>query len=272
MATATLRREVERIRLALAARRSAQSPILDRLRQEPFLVLTSARMTPDVWQTAFLASRAKRRLVLCSRQSGKSTVSAAVALWTALTVPRSLVLLLSPTLRQSAELFRKVMDLYGALGRPVPPAQESALRLELANGSRVVSLPGVEATVRSFSAVALIVVDEAARVPDPLYYSVRPMLAVSGGTLLCLSSAYAKQGWFYTSWTGEGPWERTKVTAYECPRISRAFLEEERLALGPRWFSMEYLCEFGEAIDSVFREEDITAAFDPTLEPLAIGV
>jgi hypothetical protein len=272
MATAALLRQVARIRERLAAHAAGRSPILDRLRREPSLVLTAAGMTPDCWQRAFLASRAKRRLVLCSRQSGKSTVSAAVALRTALTEPRSLVLLLSPTLRQSAELFRKVLDLYGALGRPVPPAQESALRLELANGSRVVSLPGVEASVRSFSAVALIVVDEAARVPDPLYYAVRPMLAVSGGTLLCLSSAYAKQGWFYTSWTGEGPWERTKVTAYECPRISREFLEEERLALGPRWFSMEYLCQFGEAVDAVFREEDIAAAFDPGLEPLRIGV
>ena len=56
----------------------------------------------------------------------------------------SLVLLLSPTLRQSAELLVKVHELYRALGRPIPTVgtRGNSLRLELANGSRIISLPG----------------------------------------------------------------------------------------------------------------------------------
>jgi hypothetical protein len=50
---------------------------------------------------------------------------------------------------------------YTALARPVPAA-ESALRLELVNGIRVVSLPGDEETIRGLSGVALLVIDEAA--------------------------------------------------------------------------------------------------------------
>jgi hypothetical protein len=209
-------------------------------------------------------------LLLCSRQVGKSQTAAALALLTVLREPGALVLLLSPSLRQSLELFRKVADLWRALGRPVPAKRrENATRLELANGSRIESLPGTEATVRSFSAVRLLVIDEAARVPDPLYYAVRPMLAVSGGRLVALSSAWAKIGWFYEAWERGGPgWHRVKVRADQCPRISAEFLAEERRAVGPRWFQMEYLAEFGDAVDALFTEEDVRAALANDVRPL----
>lgn len=186
----------------------------------------------------------------------------------------ALVLLVSPSLRQSCELFLKVLSNYRLLGRPVPTvgSKDSATKMELANGSRIISLPGTEETIRGYSSVALLVIDEAARVPDELYKSIRPMLAVSGGRLIAISSAYAKQGWFYESWIADddpsAPWNRVKVTADQCSRISPAFLAEERRALGERWYMMEYHCIFGEAVDSVFREEDIAAAFANDLQPL----
>jgi hypothetical protein len=210
-------------------------------------------MTADPWQTNLLRGSSDRVLILASRQAGKSLAAGALALREALLVPGSLTLLLSPVQRQSGELFRdKVLRLYSALGRPLAAVQESALQLSLANGSRVVSLPGSEATIRCYSSVALLVIDEAARVPDALYQAVRPMLAVSGGKLVCLSSAYAKQGFFYEGWTrGEG-WHRVRVTAAECPRISPAFLEEERAVLGERVYGREYECVFSSADDAVF--------------------
>src|SRR5207245_11315659 len=113
---------------------------------------------------------------------------------TALYQPRSLVLLLSPSLRQSAELFKKVIGAYRTLDVTVPTEAESALRLELVNSSRIVSLPGTESTIRGYSGVRLLIIDEAARVPDDLYYSVRPMLAVSGGRLVALSTPFGKRG------------------------------------------------------------------------------
>jgi hypothetical protein len=175
-----------------------------------------------------------------------------------------LVLLLSPSLRQSLELFRKVADLWRSLGRPVPTARgrENATRLELANGSRIESLPGTEATVRSFSAVRLLVIDEAARVHDDLYSAVRPMLGVSRGRLLALSSAWAKVGWFYEAWIGKGRWHRVKVRADQCPRITPEFLAEELETIGPRWFKMEYLADFGDAAEALFTEDDVRAMTD----------
>ena len=76
------------------------------------------------------------------------------------------MLLLSPTQRQSGELFRKCLDFYRAAGRPVEPSSETALTLTLQSGSRIVSLPGHEGNVRGYSAVRLSVIDEASRVSD----------------------------------------------------------------------------------------------------------
>lgn len=234
--------------------------------------MTKAGMTPDAWQTMLCRSPLDRVLVLASRQVGKSQTSAAVALKTAL-LDESLVLLLSPSLRQSAELFLKVVSLYRDLGRPIPTVQprDNALKMELANGSRIISLPGTEGTIRGYSGASLLIIDEAARVPDDLYFAVRPMLAVSGGSLICVSSAYAKMGFFYDEFTGSNRWERIKVKATECPRISAAFLEEERQAMGDLFFDREYNCVFSEATDAVFRDSDIQAALTDDLEPFFVG-
>src|SRR5215217_6948653 len=151
-----------------------------------------------------------------------------IALHKALRHPSSLILCLAPSLRQSQELFGKVAGFYRDVDRPVLPQAERKLSLELKNGSRIVTLPGTEKTIRGFSGASLLVVDEAARVEDGLYYAVRPMLAVSGGALLMLSTPAGKRGAFYEEWAfGEG-WERYEVKATEVPRISAEFLEAER--------------------------------------------
>jgi hypothetical protein len=223
----------------------------DRLWLDPARLMREAKLGPDPWQAAFLESMARQSLLLCSRQSGKSTVAAALALVTALREAPALVLLLSPTLRQSGELFRaKVLPMYKGLAGVAAIFQQSALQMELANGSRIISLPGDEETIRGYSGVSLLVVDEASRVPDDLYKSVRPMLAVSGGRLVALSTPFGKRGWFYHEWFGEGGWERTRITAYQCPRIPQSFLDEERRALGDSWYSQEYGCEFTDGTGS----------------------
>lgn len=228
---------------------------------DPVLLLRMLSIEPDPWQAQVLRSTSPRILLNCSRQSGKSTVSANLAVHTALYQPGALVLLLSPTLRQSQELFRKCLGIYRLVASDVPPESETKLTLELGNGSRIVSLPGKEHTIRGFSGVSLLVVDEAARVPDDLYYSVRPMLAVSSGRLIALSTPFGTRGWWYEAWRSSEPWERYTITAEQCPRISPEFLAEERRSLGEWWFRQEYMCEFLDAETQAFSRELIEAAF-----------
>jgi hypothetical protein len=190
-------------------------------------------LEPDPWQVDLLRSTSERVLLNCCRQSGKSTMTAVIALHRALYHPSSLILCLAPALRQSQELFSKMAGFYRDLGRPVSAVTERKLSLELENRSRIITLPGSEKTIRGFSGTSLLILDEAARVEDELYFAVRPMLAVSGGALMMLSTPHGKRGVFYEEWIGGHGWERYEVPASQCPRISEEFLEQERASLPP---------------------------------------
>jgi hypothetical protein len=230
---------------------------------DPVVFAKRAGIIADPWQADVLRSGANRMLLNCSRQSGKSTTTALLGLHTAIYTPASLVLILSPSLRQSAEFFRTLANLYTAIGATVPSKAESALRLELENGSRVISLPATEATIRGYAAVDLLLIDEAARVPDPLYSAVRPMLATSAGRMVCLSTPWGKRGWWSDAWHSGDDWKRVLVPADRCPRIPKHFLDEERRTLGAFWFDQEYNCLFLDAETQAFRSEDIHAAVVP---------
>ncbi len=249
----------------------AVPPVDDVLAADPVQLAVRAGITLDDWQADVLRSTEQQVILNVSRQAGKSTVSALLALHEALYRPPALVLLLAPALRQAQELYRKVRDAYFTLGQPVPTVEESALRMELANGSRIIALPGSESTIRGYSGAALLIVDEASRVPDPLYQAVRPMLAVSGGRLILLSTPWGKRGFFHHEWTEGQGWKRVQVTAYDCPRISDEWLEAERAAIGDWWFSQEYLCQFVDTEDQVFGYEYVMAAVDATVTPLFGG-
>jgi hypothetical protein len=235
---------------------------------DPALLAERVALALDPWQREVLRSTEQQVILNISRQAGKSTASSLLALHTALYQSPALVLLLAPALRQAQELYRKVKDAWLALGQPVPTVEESALRMELANGSRIVALPGKEATIRGYSGAALLLVDEASRVPDDLYQAVRPMLAVSGGRIVLLSTPWGKRGFFFEEWVNGVGWERVRITADQCPRIPADWLARERLSLPPHVYRSEYMCEFGETLDSVFGHDDIQAAFDPALVPL----
>lgn len=213
-----------------------------------------------------------------------------------------LVLVVSPTERQSGELMQKIKQFYGSLVNPglyrsggdglglmptkkaqadaavkeafwqsLPGKErESALQLHLDNGSRILGLPGKPSGIVGFSGVGLLLIDEAARVSDELYKSVRPMLATSRGRLVAMSTPFGKRGWFYEEYTSQQEWDRIQATAYDCPRIPLSFLEEELAALGERWFRQEYLCSFEAAVGQVFDPDLIERAMQggQGLEPL----
>jgi hypothetical protein len=233
---------------------------------DPVIMAKNAGIELDDWQSRLVRSKASRVLVNCSRQTGKSTTVSIIADHMAFYEPDSPILLLSPSLRQSSELFRKCLEVYRALGKPVPAEAETALRLELENGSRIMSLPGKEGTVRGISKVKLLIIDEASRVPDELYKSVRPMLAVSGGRLIQMSTPHGTRGFFYESYKNKVNWDYYEVPATDCPRISPEFLEEEKEEMGEWWFQQEYMCQFMSSAMDAFRPEDIDSIVKKDIE------
>lgn len=236
---------------------------------DPTLLALDCGLTLDRWQSDLLCSTADRELLLCARQTGKTTIISLIALRDALyRRPGGLVIVVSPSQRQSAEMLRTIMQMHGRLKGVLGLNAESVLKAELGNGSRIIALPGNERTVRGYSAADLVIIDEAARVSDDLLAATRPMLAISNGRLIILSTPFGKRGAFYEAWIGSDAWHRVRVTADQCSRISAEFLQEELRELGAQRFSEEYGLEFLDPTESVFPTAIIDAAFTDAVRPL----
>ena len=163
-------------------------------------------------------------------------------------------------MRQSGEFMGKAGEFVRRLGERRRGDGRNACSLLLRNGSRIVGLPGTEGTVRGFSAVSLLLIDEAAEVRDSLYLALMPMLIRSGGDLWLMSTPKGKRGFFYDVWTHGDEWERHKATALECEWVDREELEKHRRDMPGSWFRQEYLGEFMDSADGLFSRELVEAA------------
>src|SRR5258706_10592685 len=223
----------------------------------------------DEWQKELLRTTAPQVILNCSRQSGKSVSTAIKALHRAIFVPDSLILLVSPSLRQSKELFGKVTGFLKSLQPAQILEEDNRLSCTLENGSRICSLPGDPKNIRGFSAPAMILEAEAAWGNDELFAAIKPMIAVSRGQLILMSTPFGRRGHFFDTWQSGGEaWQRISVPATDCPRISAEFLQQERVAMSEWRFRQEYMCEFVETVDQIFSYDTIRAAFDPNVTPL----
>ncbi|WP_169747627.1 terminase large subunit domain-containing protein [Demequina iriomotensis] len=221
------------------------------------------------WQARLVRSRARRVLVACARQVGKTTTTSLKALHVAVYEPGSLVLIISPSQRQSDEMLLRVKALYRALGQ-AKPSRDSGSELVLENGSRIVSLPGTEGTSRGFAGAKLIVLDEAARVPDDIFASVLPMVA-SDGAIWALSTPWGRRGWFFEGFESrEATWEKHRVTVYESAQYDDVRIAEVRAALGGFVFASDYECVFGDTDTQLFGSELVRAAFTSAVKELVL--
>jgi hypothetical protein len=248
-----LTRDLDRLRRRLPARRVP-------VPESPAKLAEAVGLELDDWQQSYLESRSDRRLLLCSRQAGKSTTAALDALHDALTVPGALVLLVAPSERQSVELMRKAGGMYANLGYPVGATSDRKTGLELVNGSRLEAIPSTERSIRGFSAPRRIVVDEASRVLEETFVALLPMLARSGGSMDLLSTPAGRRGFFYDAHRS-GTWETRTVRATDIPhRITPEFLEDMAASMDRRMFEQEFMCEFLDADDATFSAELLEGA------------
>jgi hypothetical protein len=236
---------------------------------DPARIFNDVGLVPYTWQRDLLRTDARRILLNIHRQGAKSSTSCLMAIHTIMTTPGALVLLLSTSQRQSSELFKTLMGFARQIPNVPAISAESALRCEWANGSRVIALPGTERTARGWAGADLVVIDEAARVPDDLIAAIRPTMATkSNSRLICLSTPAGKRGWWYEAWISDEPWLRIKVPASESTTISKEFLDEELRTLGALRFSEEYEVTFVDDTTSVFSVAAIDRCFAHNVAPL----
>jgi hypothetical protein len=232
----------------------------------PVEFAVSLGIVPDEWQVEVLASDHPRKILCCGRQTGKSTVGAVLAVHKALTRPGSTVLIVAPGERQAKLLFSKALSLYRQAGHPLPAHSERRTGLELGNGSIIEALPAVERTTRGYS-VDLLVVDEAAAVPDMDYHGILPALIATQGEQVLLSTPRGKRGFFHEIWQGgssnnvtTSDWQRVMVRSDETPRITTEQLEVFRQSMPEAFYRQEFECAWLDTEGSLFSYDDIEAA------------
>ena len=216
---------------------------------------TRLGIVPDEWQKQLMRSTGDLA-ALCGRRVGKSQSAGWVAAHHVVEGEGRTVLCISPTQRQSGELFRLAK---AAIVKAMPDANfptDNRLSIELPNGSRLLSLPGDPGTVRGLTA-SLVLLDETQSLPDgghELFASVRPMLATTGGRMIVLGTPLDRGGLLFDIWEGgiAMDWMRVHVPSTLCPRIPGAFLESERRLLGEALYRREYLAEFAASASGIF--------------------
>jgi hypothetical protein len=232
----------------------------------------SVGIEPDDWQIEVLASDHPRKILCCGRQTGKTTVSGLLAAHKALTQPGSVVLIVAPAEKQAKWLFRKVKAIYRQAGSPYGAPSDRLTGLELGNGSVIEAMPAVERTARGPS-VDLLIVEEAAGVPDMDYYGILPTLIATRGEQVLLSSPRGKRGFFHEIYHSDADWLRVMVRSDEVSRIRPEDLEVFRHTMPEQFFRQEFFCEWLDTEGSLFSYDDIEVALaaGEAVEAITLG-
>jgi len=199
----------------------------------------------DEFQQEILTETENRILILAPRQTGKSTAVAVRVLHEAVHNDNAVILLASASGRQSGQIMEKARKMARKLDLEILPPPNKCDGFRLANGSEIISLPDSEETIRGFSAPRLIVVDEAAFASESVFKALEPMLTVSNGTMILLSTPNGQTGYFYEQWHAEpNPWKKIKGSLERCPRMKPEAIEAIRKSMAKEDFEQEFECKF----------------------------
>ena len=165
---------------------------------DPVVVFRDAfDVEPFAWQAEYLRTDLPT-LVVKGRQVGFTSAAAALAIWRCVYTAGSTVAIVSPSLRESSEVTGRARAGLRRLGLRL--VIDSVAQLGLANGSRILSLPGSPKSARGFSA-DILVNDEAAYTSDETLTAVRGLVA-TGGRTIYQSTPSVEEGTFWKLATG----------------------------------------------------------------------
>lgn len=237
---------------------------------DPGYIMRRAGLIPDDWQQTVCNLTAARILLLVCRQVGKSSCGAAMGLRLMLRWPETPVMIFSPRQDQSDELLRKCRLYMNNLNTNIRMIGDATTKIELSNGSRMLSKCGKPESSRSWGNSKLIILDEASRLDYELYETVVPMLAPDG-QLMMMSTPAGKRGMFHTAWEVESDWYKLKIIAEQVPRrwppSALAAIRADPM-MTERMYRQEFECSFEDTIDQAFSTADIDAAVCDDVKPL----
>jgi len=227
----------------------------------------------DTWQRDFLNTDGDK--MLCTgRQVGKSVICAIDAGNYALNNKNKSILMIAPTERQAYGLFEKTLaflmqnhlkEIQKGKNKPTKH------KIMLKNGSKIFCYPtGMSGLGIRGLTIDRLYVDEASRVPEPVWASVTPMLLTTGGNMILLSTPFGRQGYFFEMWNDqESTFAKFSATSEEVIKkreISKTWnifqrdkalelLEREKLRMSKLEFAQEYLGYFIDDLQQFFSDE-----------------
>lgn len=208
----------------------------------------------DEWQKRVL-DHSGNITIRAGRQVGKSEVVSEKAVSFALKNGGTTTMVLAASQRQSGLLFEKIrakLDLLGDIYLDKP----TLTRIRLKNGSKIYSLPTGRTGhyIRGYT-LDLLIVDEAAFIPQTVWTAIRPMIAVAQkkgmGDMVLLSTPFGKGGFYYDTFTDKN-FLQFHISSEDCPRIPKEFLRSEKRKMSKLEYAQEYLGEFVEEYNQFF--------------------
>lgn len=211
----------------------------------------------DKWQEEVMDTEGNICL-RSGRQVGKSFIISHKAGEFAANNKNKAVMIIASVERQSYLLFEKVlayiMDNYPKMikkGRDRPTKH----KICLTNGSRIMCFPTGQSGygIRGFT-IDLLIADEAAFIPEDVWTAVTPMLAVTKGHIILLSTPHGKDGYYYRCFSDES-FTSFHVSSEDCPRGDAKFLAREKERMTKIQYAQEYLGEFIDELKQFFPDE-----------------
>jgi phage FluMu gp28-like protein len=268
------RARLKRLQEELQQTRSQETAPNPALPEDPVqFVQALFGFTPKEYQASLLRDEKTRIVVRWSRQAGKTTCIALRAIWFALVHPKTLTLIVAPSLRQSMIMSDRIQDFLIYVPeerrlRLIEKLQRTTVRFK--NGSRIVALPNSPQLLRGYTADQVIA-DEAGFFKDDqlVFYNVLyPMLSTTDGTLIVSSTPWSKDSVFYRMC--QSPDFSKHVTTCEdvvrSGLVKQGFIEEMRAQLPFERFQREFMSEFVEDVDAWLTQSLIVSCIDSQLQ------
>lgn len=201
---------------------------------------------PDPWQRTLLQTDPRLNeedrmvLALCGRQSGKSTSAGGLG-YDDFSVGKT-VILTAPSLRQSTELFRRILEFKNTdpFCPPIVRQTQTELEAHPSHGGRIIVVPATD-QARGMTADTIIA-DEACFLDDDALTAFFPMRRETGRIFL-LSTPNMRQGFFYETWTSNKRVKRITARSIDIPRRA-AQVAFDKATMSDTTFRREHLCEF----------------------------
>jgi hypothetical protein len=200
-------------------------------------------------------------IVLKSRQTGISTLSAGYALWKMIFNSDFNVLVIATKQDVAKNLVTKVRVMHELLPTWLKNGsmEDNKLSLRLSNGSQIKAIASSPDAGRS-EALSLLIFDEAAFIDDidEIWVAAQSTLS-TGGSCISLSTPNGVGNWFHQTWLGaeesRNPFNTIRLHWTVHPERDQTWRDEQEKLLGPKKAAQECDCDFVSSGETVIEPE-----------------